>query len=135
VNLKKPFEYVEGKRVDVNEVEIEMLPNDSSKIARIKLKTNEGIISFKPYREIEELSQVQGYKLRKKKQELLNLSEMPLQIHQINEAVKKQGLCKVKLFYTIWKKMVDNNLQVYRYMRNNDIEKLQILEMDEKIKI
>ena len=67
---KNQYEYVDGKILDVNEIEIEIFSGDSGKIARIKLKTNEGVISYKPYKELDELSNVQGYKIRKRKREL-----------------------------------------------------------------
>ncbi len=131
---KNKYEYVNGKIIDVSEVEVQVLPNDSEKISRIRLKTNEGFISFKPFREFDELRQVNGYKTRIRKRELLSMTDMPLKIYELNEAIGKRGMCKVKAFYTLWRKMVDNHLEIYRFMRDRDVDKLEILPVDEKVR-
>ncbi len=128
------FEYVENRELDISEIELESDRSQTDKIRRVVLQTNEGRITYKPRRMVEEKRKAQGFTVKGEVQEMLNINEIPNIFWDVNEALKKMGLCKVRISYTLWNKEVDGQVQSYRFMRDGDLDKLEIISIEEKVK-
>ena len=126
------IEFIKEKIVDVSELEIQKSYNEPDKVARIKLITNVGNITFKPFRYINESKMINGFKVKQRKRELLTITELPKNIWDLNEKLKK-GLCKVKLSYFLWNKDVDGKVMVIRFMKEKHVNEMEFLEMEEKV--
>jgi hypothetical protein len=125
------FEIIE-KEIDIWEMEIQESYRDRDRVYRISLKTNEGPISYKPYRLVNEKKVIQGFKVKLKRKELLTVDELPLKLWELKDRMEK-GICKVKLNYCLWIKEIDGKEIPIRFLREEQIEKMEFMEMEEKV--
>ena len=130
--MTEGFEFVEDKVVDVNELEIQKSFKERDKVFRVLLRTNDGVITYKPFRKVDEEKEVHGFKVKQRKHELLTIEELPRILWELKEKLQT-GVCKVKMNYFLWKKEVDEQIIPIRFMREKQINEIEFEEMEERV--
>ena len=128
------FEFISKKIVDVHEIEVQKAFRDPEKVRRILLKTNEGNISYRPFRYVDEKKEIHGFNVRQRKQEMLTIEELPKVLWELKDKLKSgAGLCKVKLSYFLWNKEVDGQIIPIRFMKEKQVNEVEFVELEEKV--
>jgi hypothetical protein len=125
-------EFVKDKIVDIHELELQRSLQDGDKVSRVVLKTSEGSITYKPFRYVNEVRKVNGFKVSQSKKEAVNITELSKKLWQLNERLGT-GMCRVKMSYFLWKKKLDNHVVLIRYMKEKQIEEIMFIEIEEKV--
>ena len=132
--MTEGFEFVEGKILDVNEIEVEKSYRDEDRVFRVLLRTNDGVISYKPFRFVNEEKEIHGFKVKQRRKELLIMEELPRVLWEMKDRLKSgAGICKVKLSYFLWNKEVDGKVIPIRFFREKQVNEMEFVEMEEKV--
>ena len=106
----------------------------TDRVARVVFVTNEGNISFKPFRYVEEKKEMHGFTVKQKKQELLIMEELPRILWELKDRLKSgAGLCKVKWSYFLWNKEIDGQIMPIRFVKEKQINEIEFINIEEKI--
>ena len=126
------IKYVKEVEVDVHDIEIEKSWRDSRLVERVVFKTNIGNITFKPGKSIEKHSSSQGFTIKRRERQLVSIEELPRKLWDLNMKLQK-GMCKIKLSYFLWQKIVDEKIIPIRFLRDNQVKIIQFLGIEEKV--
>lgn len=126
-------EYVKEKVIDIHELELQKSPQDIERISRVVFKTNEGFITYRPFLYVNELREINGFKVSQRKKESMAIGELPRKLWQLNEKLQA-GMCRAKLSYFLWSKKVDNHVMPIRFMKEKQVNEMEFLDIEEKVK-
>jgi len=128
VQAMQDVEYVKDKELDVQELELESDHGPFGRIVQVLLKTNEGPITYKPYKMVDQFGKVNGFNMKWKKQDLLEITELPEVLWELNSRLQR-GICKVRLSYFVW---VDDGAQS-RFLKDKQLEEMEFIAIEEKV--
>jgi len=100
------------------------------KITKVRFESNEGWIFFKPYKEKEIVKDVSGKKICFVSQEMIEAWELPPIISEISDLAFKQGMCKIKAQFRVWKR---KGVKDYQYFKEEDVNGIEILPIETKV--
>ena len=129
VQAMQDVKYVKDKELDVQELELESDHGPYGRIVQVLLKTNEGPITYKPYKMVDQFGKLNGFNMKWKKQDLLEINELPEILWELNSRLQR-GICKVRLSYFVW---VDNGKSESSFFRNKQVDEMEFVDIEEKV--
>jgi len=107
--------YAEQVTLDINKIEVEMNNYEKDKIARVKLDTSKGFITWKP-----KSTKVEEYMgLEKRYEDSMSIEEFAkhLTTAELTKEIKKNGFVTVTMDYSVGTTEVDGEEKTYRWIR------------------
>ena len=125
----KDVKYERDKELDVHELEIESDHGPYGRVVQVLLKTNEGPITYKPHKMVEQFGRANGFNMRWKKKDLIEIGELPEILCKLNRKLQS-GICKVKLSYFAW---IDDDEAQSKYLREKQVKEMEFIDIEEKV--
>lgn len=107
-------EYMNGDIIDVNDVDIQMNPMDSDRVEKIMIGSSQGMISFKP--KTKHRSNRNGLDVTEIS--ACNIDELPQNLVDMYNLIRREGKAKVKAYYSIWNKQENEDIKTYRFVKD-----------------
>lgn len=121
-----------NQTVDVHELEIELNQGVYGPVRRVVLKSNLGPISYKPYRTTAEQGAVSGFNCKWPKREMLDLSELPPMLWELNNKLRT-GICKLRIDYCVLTNGDEDDGRETLFMKKRQVDGMVFLNIEERV--
>jgi len=114
----------EEKCIQIEGIELES-SREPTRIDRIRLKTNNGDITWKPIRRETSVLEVDGFKIRRRQYKPIYVKNLPKIFFDIRDRLNNNGNASVRADYTEWNSPDGNTFNIFN---DKQIEEMKLMD-------